>query len=95
MNALEQLTDKINRNPEQPVTMADLKILLTEARELAEWIQVSNKVINRRLVQMQKKCDSSYVFGSSEASLRQSVTDLEKRQRDMERIISKITNRIG
>jgi hypothetical protein len=95
MNALETLTDKINRSPEQPVTLADLKILLTEVWELNQWIENSNRILTSRINRIARKSDSQYVFGSNEGALRQELSELQKRQKQTETIISKITNRIG
>jgi hypothetical protein len=94
MTPIEQLTEKASRNPEQAASLGDLKALITELKELGTWIESSNKVLNSRLIRLQRKCDSSYVFGNAELTLRQSVADLEKRQKEMQTIIQKITTRL-
>jgi hypothetical protein len=94
MTPIEQLQKRADESPGTPVTGSDIKVLIQELKEQGRWLETSNRVLTSRLNQLKRKCDSSYVFGSSEASLRQQLADVEKRQRDMERIISKITNRI-
>jgi hypothetical protein len=94
MTLIEQLTDKINRNPEQAVIMADLKILLTEAQELGEWIQTSNKVLTSRLQRLQRKADATYMGGSNELEFRERIQKLEKELENMRVIFSRMQNRL-
>jgi hypothetical protein len=91
MTPIEQLQ---KRADESPVTMGDLKILLQELKELGTWIEASNKVLTSRLIRLQRKSDSAYVFGNAELTLRQSVADLEKRQKEMQQVISKMQSRL-
>jgi hypothetical protein len=87
---MSQLDDLSRRADESPVTMADLKILLTEVKELETWIENSNRILTSRINRIARKSDSAYVFGSSEASLRQQLADVEKRQREMQTVLQKM-----
>jgi uncharacterized protein (DUF1697 family) len=87
MTALEQLQ---KRADESPVTMADLKALLTEVRELETWIQTSNRVLTSRINRIARKTDSAYVFGSNEGAIRQELAELQKKQKQTETILQKM-----
>jgi hypothetical protein len=93
MNALETLTEKAGRNPEQAVTLADLKVLIQELKEQAQWIESSNRVLSARLQRIQRKTDSAYVFGSNEGAIRQELSELQKQQKTMQQVIQKLMYR--
>jgi hypothetical protein len=94
MSQLDELQKRADESPEQAVTMGDLKAITVELKELGTWIESSNKVLNSRLIRLQRKCDSSYVFSSSESGLRQELAELQRQQKTMQQVVSKIQSRL-
>jgi hypothetical protein len=92
MTPIETLTEKASRNPNEPVTGSDIKVLIQEVRELGEWIQTSNKVLTSRLIRLQRKCDAVYVTGTNEIEIRQSVQQLQTELKTMRTMVNRMQN---